>query len=266
MAPAKLTILTALAAEADVLLRQNRKDNLPYTSGVPENTVNDINITVAQCGVGWENLFRGAAEYVKEAAVVGNIGISGGLSPRLRPGTILLVDQVIIFQENSVLTQKRYFPDKDILRFLEATFKNNRIAYERGLLFCSEYPLITVEEKQATFSKTAALAVDMESAGAAEAARRAEVPFFCIKVICDSATTALAPEILDAVDEKGNSRPARLLFSLMKKPWLIGQVWRMARDFSQAKVAINQLWSVLRDPMLGRVSQLSATRASHGNM
>ena len=53
-------------------------------------------------------------------------------------------------------------------------------------LYCSPDPLFTCEEKTAAFQREGSIIVDMESEGAATAAKKYDVPFIAVKAVSDT--------------------------------------------------------------------------------
>ncbi len=266
MEPAKLTVLTALAAEADALTRCARKPDSTAALADKERNTDKSVTSVVQCGIGSHTLFNEAIRHLKKTNIVGNIGVCGGLAPDLKPGTIIIVDQIAVRFKNIANFQEQYVPDEEIVEFLSQILANNGIEYRHGTLLCSEEALITPEEKALAFSTTSAIAVDMESAGAAEAARQACLPFFCVKVVCDTAQMEVVKELLDAVDSRGNNKPTRLILPLLKRPWLGIQIWHMARHFGQAISGIQLFWEIAQTPLLQYIEgRKSLSRPTHGD-
>ena len=266
MASAELTILTALAAEADAL--KARENDYGSNDSLAINGRSDKNLvtSILQCGIGCDRLLKEARQNLENTAVIGNIGVCGGLAPDLKSGTIIIVDRIISNNNCQPTFPKQYIPALDIIDLLESVLQDNGIAYTRGTLLCSEKALITVEEKASAFANTSAITVDMESAGAAEAARQASIPFFCVKVVCDTAQKSVVKELLEAVDNKGNSRPERLFLPLLKRPWLAKRIWQTAREFSQAITGIKSFWEVAQIPLLQYIDKKnSAPWPSHSD-
>jgi hypothetical protein len=105
----------------------------------------------------------------------------------------------------------------------------------------------------------------MESAGAAEAARQALSPFFCIRIICDPAGRNVAKELLAGVDNRGNSRPMRLINPLVRHPMLLIPLIKLAGDFSLAMAGMRRVWKVVQKPLVDYAGSASATRTSDGD-
>lgn len=260
-----MTILTALAAEANALASPGKSFKSTKISGVKEELIGNCTAAFVQCGIGQETLYRKAIQLLNESDIVGNVGVCGGLEQNLKPGMVLIVDRIVTSPISKYAESESYIPDQAITGMLESIMQENSISYKRGTLLCSDDVLSTKTEKLAAFHETLALAVDMESAGAAKVARQAKLPFFCIKVICDTAEMEIAEELLKAVDSQGNSRPSRLIFPLVMRPWLAVQIWQMAKNFSQAIRAIRRFWGKAQRPLADYAAMNSATRSFEGN-
>jgi adenosylhomocysteine nucleosidase len=230
-----LTILTALGAERKILAGKGSAERKE--------------IEIIQCGLGCPAVLKAAAQ-IKASTIIGNIGVSGGLSPDFVPGTVILADTIINRCTQPASLHAMYRPDADILGLLESTMKGQGIECRRGSLLCASQPLLSAQDKAAAYLKTGAIAVDMESAAAAEAARRFGVPFFCLRVVSDPADRTLHRQLLAGVDARGNSRPLRLLGVLCRHPSLVKGLFTMAGDFSRAASGIRQAWNVIRRPLI----------------
>ncbi|NOQ47329.1 MAG: hypothetical protein GQ559_11795 [Desulfobulbaceae bacterium] len=264
--PAVLTILTALAGEAKTLVerKKNKKKDTTFVSR--RHTSESGTTVIIQCGIGRDTLLRVAAPQLKNTSIVGNIGVSGGLAPDLVPGTVILGDQIVTSGNHHTTYQAIYTPSAQLLDILESTLKKNALPYRRGPLLCTPQPLDSPEKKAAAYLKTGALAVDMESAGAAEAARQAALPFFCIRVVCDPAGRRVEKKLLAGVDNRGNSRPMQLINPLIRRPWLLAHLFIMARDFYRALAGMRRVWNVAQKPLVDFADSNSTARASYSDL
>jgi len=155
--------------------------------------------------------------------------------------------------------QAVYIPSVQLLSILEATLKQSGLLYRIGPLLCTPQPIDSPVAKAVAYRKTGALAVDMESAGAAEVARQAALPFFCIRVVCDPAGRRVEKKLFIGVDSRGNNRPMRLINPLIRRPWLLAQLFSMARDFNQARVSMRRVWDVTQQPLANAAGSDSIT-------
>ena len=259
-----LTVLTALAAEADVLIppKKNKRNN---RTCMPVRYTDDGLTSVIQCGIGRDAVSGVAASQLEQTTIVGNIGVSGGLASNMAPGTVILGERIFCTGDTGqcLFDREEYITGQRLLDFLESTLKQHAIPCQRGSLLCGQEPLLSPADKAAAFLKTGALAVDMESAAAAEAAGQAGVPFFSIRIICDPVERELAGELFAGVDRQGNNRPLRLLKPLVRHPSLLLSLLLMARDFSCALASMERVWNVVRQPLVDlAANQLSGPALS----
>ena len=92
--------------------------------------------------------------------------------------------------------------------------------------------------KRALFAATGACAIDLESGGVAEAARRCDVPFAVVRSICDPAERDLPPAALIALDAAGVIGISRVLRSLSARPGQVPALLALARDAALARRAL----------------------------
>ncbi len=230
-----LLLLAALATEAASLDRACRRQR-------PADSVR-----VLQCGIGCRAVLAASRPHVAGASLVGSIGVSGALAPQLETGTVILAEAIC---NRAPGLEPAYACSQDLVHLLEQAMEQAAIPCRRGTLLCTDAPLLTPADKLAAHRQTGALAVDMESAAAAHAARAAGRPFFCLRVICDPAERLLAPELLCGVDRQGNSRPLRVLAALARRPRLLAPLLAMARDFARARRQMEQAWQAACTPLV----------------
>jgi adenosylhomocysteine nucleosidase len=88
-------------------------------------------------------------------------------------------------------------------------------------------------EKRRLAEQHEADAVDMESAAIAEVCREKGVPFLAMRAVSDTADTALSPELTRLLSG-GNVSPWKATAALVRRPSLLGEFRRLARDTSRA--------------------------------
>ena len=130
-------------------------------------------------------------------------GLAGGLDPSLKTGNILIDDR--------------------------STAIAQACRYVRGKIYTSPTVVNTPVEKAALRVATGAQAVEMEGDLVASAADRLGVPFLGVRAICDTATDAIDPAILDLVDEYGQPRPLRIAAALLRRPGLMAMLDRLRK-------------------------------------
>jgi hypothetical protein len=83
----------------------------------------------------------------------------------------------------------------------------------------------------------------METAALAECCARLQVPLACLRVITDACDVRLSPQLTGMLQGERVS-PLRLLVALLRRPALLGELGRLARDSRVA--ARNLAWGLER--------------------
>jgi len=241
-------VVAALPAEVRLLTRVTDK----MMQGSPEKR----RILVRKSGIGLQAARR-QAEYLADISdLLISFGISGGLHPALKTGDLVLADQVLAWDHAlPELSPTQVMPvsfraDAGLIDYIAEKFQENAIHFYRGPILCSPKPISTAASKLSTHRLTGALAVDMESRAICEVAAEAGLPFFCLRAICDPANQTVADTLLAMVDEQGNPRIGHLLAHLVRRPWLLRDMIRMASQFRQALVALETAWLLVGEQFL----------------
>ncbi|MGB8738252.1 MAG: phosphorylase [Rhodomicrobium sp.] len=156
-----------------------------------------------------------------------SFGVAGGLSPRLRPGDVVVASAVITAGATS-----RTCPNwsQSILKAVPGA--------HHMPVFGAEAPAMSVLEKEALWKATGAGAVDMESGPVAEVAAHYGLPFTVLRVVLDPAHRALPPSALAGAREDGDTDPMAVIKSLMRRPGDLTGLLRLADDTRKASRAL----------------------------
>ena len=173
-------------------------------------------------GMGREPARRAAQKLVEAGAdCLAGFGTAGALAPELKPGDLVLAEEVSE-------AGKKYAASAELTTTARERLSRNGITVQTGTLACAAEPVATVEAKRELFGQTGAIAVDMESAGVLDAARRNGLPAFVLRVIIDAAHVALPDIALQRVDEFGEVDAPGLALDLARSPGQIPAVIRLA--------------------------------------
>jgi len=156
-----------------------------------------------------------------------SFGLAGGLDPALRPGSIVLPEEV-------VGAGGSWRPDPTLRALLARQLQGGA----GGRLYASTFPIVSRAAKAKLFGQTAACAVDMESGILAEAAEARGLPFLVLRVIADPASRGLPSAVLTALDEAGKTKMGLLCWSLLRRPRELPEFLALARD---GRKALNRL-------------------------
>jgi len=212
----RIGIVVALPAEARTL------DAL-------DTSTFDIVVT----GPGPARAAAGAATLVARGAVaLLSWGTSGALRADLRAGQLVLGAGVR--DEDGC----RYPSDEDWLRRVEALLADLRPA--RAGCATSAQPVGSVEAKHQLARASSCGAVDMEAAAVASAAAKHALPFLAIRSIVDPVDCELPSCVLASLAPSGKPRLAALLYGLLRRPWELGGLLRLALHFNAALRTLRQ--------------------------
>jgi adenosylhomocysteine nucleosidase len=150
-------------------------------------------------------------------------GFAGSLQAEYRVGDIILASEVV---DADGCARPTTWPK----RLPEGEW---RPPLNRGRLVTVDQIAATTADKLALAEKHGAVAVDMESAMVARWCAERCVRFTCVRAISDDLDMPLSPRLLSLVRD-GRVDVLRLLGSLLVRPRMIGEMWRLARQTSYA--------------------------------
>lgn len=216
-------IVTALAAEARLLTSG------PVKAGSAALLQGGARLFL--CGMGAERA-RAAARRLLEEGATGLVswGFAGGLLP-LTPAGALLLPEKVIAGDGSEYTAHPPWRER-----LMEELKDSRP--HGGALAQSTAVQASGKEKEAFRRRTGAVAVDLESASIALAAREAGIPFIALRVVSDPAEMSIPPWLVKVVDEFGRIRLFRFLRALSGHPGDLPGLIRLGRNVGAAREAL----------------------------
>jgi hopanoid-associated phosphorylase len=157
-----------------------------------------------------------------------SFGVAGGLCPSLKPGDIVVA--------SSVVTARRSYETH--ARWSQSLRNALSLADSESAIFAADAAVMTVLEKEALLHGTGAVAVDVESGVAAEAADRHDLPFAVLRVVLDPAGRSLPLSAAVGARDDGSTDPVAVLLSLLRRPGEIGELIRLAGDARRANRAL----------------------------
>jgi adenosylhomocysteine nucleosidase len=179
-------------------------------------------VLIVETGVGPEAMER-ALDSLDQLGVpyrprfVLSAGFSGALRPELHVGDLVLAEEVVDEQGGRWPVPWPAGP----VQF------SQEVIPRRGRIVTTPILLGDPEQKRRLGEQHDALAVDMETACVARWCQQRQVPFGCLRVISDDWQTPLSPHLVDLLRD-GRVSPLRLLVAIVRRPRLIGELWRLA--------------------------------------
>lgn len=142
-----------------------------------------------------------------------HLGTCGGFDPDLKCGDLL-------FAESALRSDVVWLTDIQLTEKLLRACERVQIKSRRAVLFTSDEVIMSVQHKAELWRKTAAAAVDMESAAVLEFAHPRNIPAIVARVVWDSAHDMM-PDIFDCLDVVGNVHPFKFTWKVLTRPKLI---------------------------------------------
>ncbi|MGX2041255.1 phosphorylase family protein [Methylocaldum sp. MU1018] len=212
--------IVALPAEARTLVR--RRAGFDCLLQLPEGHW----LTVSGTG---PNHAQIAASRLLERNVEALVswGCAAALDPALRAGDLALPERIVTPED----VEHAVCPDWHE-RVRQALAPALSVA--AGPLLGSPEIIASSAEKRMLHSAKGAIAVDMESAAVAAAARARGVPFLAIRAIADPAGMTLPRSVAVAVDERGDVSLSKLLKYASRHPGEFVALARLGKAFDAA--------------------------------
>lgn len=191
-------------------------------------------IVLVASGMGRERTRHAAAALAEgfSPSTLLSTGLAGALQPDLRPGEIILGEQ-ILDQTSSDPCPIPLLPSTPLLRLARETAEALKIPYRQGTLLTSTRILLGPEEKRDA-SRSGALAADLESAAVAQVASQASLPFLVIRVISDTLDQPLGVDFNRLTGRKGEVSPIKVLLKILACPRALPALWRLKQTSGSA--------------------------------
>lgn len=192
-------------------------------------------------GPGPQNAWRAARWLASSGArVIGSMGVSGALSRQVHAGDLVLADEIVRWTGEAY--ERVWPPHTAFFHSLYTRLREARLHVYSGRILSVERPVLTVEEKMRHAKGSQALAVDMESAGVAQAAEEAGIPFFVLRAVSDPADMGIPGFVPDCVDPKGGIRAGYLCRQLLKNPFRLIVLLRVHKGFRSGLRQLEIAW------------------------
>lgn len=200
---------------------------LKSEAGVVARFADRSKIRVGVSGANAARAEKFATKFCEEGAcAIVSVGVSGGLDPSLQPGD-LIVGEDVVGDDGGIYECDRFLMGS-IKRELDAR------GAIKGRLFGSDEIIDSVVRKEALFENHRAIAVDMESHGAARAAARNNTAFLAIRAIADPADRALPEAALNAIAEDGSMRTLATLTAAFRDTKQFPDLMKLGKDNAAA--------------------------------
>jgi adenosylhomocysteine nucleosidase len=230
-------VVAALTRELAPLIRRTASQRTSRAAGrrVVRGTLGRADVVLMSTGDGRRAAEKGlsallAAFPVRRLIVV---GISGGLSPALDPGTLLVAGEV--------RSAGATVPAPD------AAWVERALASpltQKAVLLSSETILCSSESKTEAWrelERRRPAAVDLESAAYATLAARDGIPYVALRAVCDPAEEHLPLDLNRCRDSRGRVSQRKVIARALLQPGSIAALWSLRRRVAVCSIKLSQL-------------------------
>lgn len=161
-----------------------------------------------------------------------SFGFGGGVLPGLTVGDLVLAERLLWFRDGRFSEQPGLADEREgwAGRFLVPGLGEAVGRFHRGTFITTD----RIENKREMAGRlppgVAYPLLEMETCAVARVASGAGVPFMAIRAISDDANEELDFSIAEFTDPELNIRISRVLLTLARKPWILPQLIRLARN------------------------------------
>ncbi len=197
-------------------------------------------ILLAYAGAGPINAGKTARMLIEQGADrLISWGCAAALSPQLKPGNLVIAEQVL-FDQQSLETDKRW-SHKLRSRLSE------KLVVSGGNLVTEHRIVASSADKQAIHLSSGANALDMESGAIAKVAVEANMPCLVLRAIADPVGMDLPQAVVHALDEQGRVQLGKLLRYVVTHPWEIPGLIRLGLHFRAAQNTLKTIAKQLNE-------------------
>lgn len=195
-----------------------------------------IDACLVESGMGPAHAAEATSRLIEECrpGIILNFGFAGAISPELKVGDIVIANRLLFYHEGLFSEQQGGKPLSEIVgnSLHRGTFVTTSRITDKKLL------------AQRLPSGVSKAVVEMETAAAAKMAWKAGIPFLAIRAISDASDEDLDFTLDEFCDSDLKLRLWRVLYTVARKPRIIPQLVRLARN---AKTAGNNLTAFLHE-------------------
>jgi adenosylhomocysteine nucleosidase len=185
-----------------------------------------LSACLIESGMGPRNATEGASRLIETCSpqIILNFGFAGALSPGLKVGDIISADRLLFYHDG-------LFSEQQWLTSLQGPVGQQ---VKQGSFVTTS----RITDKEFLAKRLPAgirqAVVEMETAAVAKVAGTAGIPFMAIRAISDATDEELGFTLDEFCDHELNLKIWRVLLTVARKPWIIPQLIRLARNSKAA--------------------------------
>jgi adenosylhomocysteine nucleosidase len=210
----------------------------PYTFAVYRSAPATGQHVTVQAGVGRIRAAEGARLLIRRFSpqALASFGFAGGLAPGLAQGALIIATEVVYEGSSRTVVAA----NRDLVEQLQAAADAEELPVRQGRLVTSQHLVADPAAKAALRARSGASAVDMETAGIAEVAHAAGLPWVAVRAIVDRAEESLPAACLTVLRQDGSVAPGRLIQSICRSPQQLWHFLQLAGNSATARRHLSQ--------------------------
>ena len=110
--------------------------------------------------------------------------------------------------------------------------------YQSGPLLSTDHVAVTASEKSELRKSTTARVIEMEAAGVSVKAQQYNLPFYCIRVITDTAGESLPLDFNQMRDDNGRFSRSKIIFAALRRPTVFPKLLNFNKRCKNAAQAL----------------------------
>ncbi len=197
-------------------------------------------IILAEAGMGFRNGTAAAEILVRQDApdLIVSAGFCGGIAEELRVGDVVVAAGLVIVSENGLENISADF-DSASRDFVARQRADGQRLFEG--LFVSTSVIMPKRRIAAILpADVPCPVVEMESAAIARVAAAHGIPFIGLRTVSDPYNEELGFSLEEFCDDGMRIRIPRVLFTIARKPYIIPQLIRLARNSTVAAASLSR--------------------------
>ncbi len=200
-------------------------------------------VTLIQSGMGTEKAAAATEELIAFAkpGVLISAGLGGGVRQGLAIGDVVIAGQSLALSEG-VISDAGALENGRYLRAMQESFSHRPFRIADGTTITSGRIVPKGTARQLIAKEVMNPVLDMETCAVAQTACRNGIPLVAVRAISDAAEEELLFSLDEITDRDLKVRIGKVLIAIAKKPRILPQLLRLAKN---AKLAGNNLALVL---------------------
>jgi len=233
-------LIAAMPEEIRPLLRRVGKYRREKIDGFAAYrfTYGKEKILLVKSGMGLDNAAAAARVLIKEAkpCIIVNFGFCGAVKPGPEVGDIMMAQRILLNRENLFSPQSGIVEEdaKLLSRSLADALHGRNCRVYSGAFITTAEIRNKVEMARLVPVWAPNPVLEMETAAVAKAAADEGVSFLAIRGVSDDAGEELGFSISEFTDDKMKIRIGKVFLAIARKPWIIPQLLRLAKNSKKA--------------------------------